>query len=129
ARETIEEGGTVNVNTRIADTFDRTWIDVGFWVMPDGRVDGLEIIRQRGTTDWAEPLLRSIRGRRYTVSSGDTPTFRLERYTYTADLERVSGTRIMQRGQRARVEYYDLSTGEPPPEVVLPDRPPTPAAR
>lgn len=129
ARETIEEGGTVNVNTRIADTFDRTWIDVGFWVMPDGRVDGLEIIRQRGNTDWAEPLLRSIRGRRYTVTSSDTPTFRLERYTYTADLERVSGTRIMQRGQRARVEYYDLSTGEPPPDVVLPNRPPTPAAR
>ena len=97
--------------------------------MPDGRVDGLEIIRQRGNTDWAEPLLRSIRGRRYTEASDNTPTFRLERYTYTADLERVSGTRIMQRGQRARVEYYDLSTGEPPPELVIPDRPPVPAAR
>jgi len=127
ARETIEEGGTVNVNTRIPDTFDRTWIDVGFWVMPDGRVDGLEIIRQRGNTDWAEPLLRSIRGRRYTEAGDNTPTFRLERYTYTADLQRVSGTRIMQRGQRARVEYYDLSTGEPPPELVIPERPPVPA--
>jgi tetratricopeptide (TPR) repeat protein len=127
ARETIEEGGTVNVNTRIADTYDRTWIDVGFWVMPDGHVDGLEIIRQRGNTDWAEPLLRSIRGRRYSVASDNTPTFRLERYTYTADLEQVSGTRIMQRGQRARVEYYDLSTGEPPPDVAIPERPPTPA--
>ncbi|HTU11464.1 MAG TPA: hypothetical protein VMG08_11270 [Allosphingosinicella sp.] len=126
ARETIEEGGTVNVNTRIPDTFDRTWIDVGFWVMPDGRVDGLELIRQRGNTDWAEPLLRSIRGRRYTVATDNSPTFRLERYTYTADLERVSGTRIMQRGQRARVEYYDLSTGEPPADVVVPDRPPSP---
>lgn len=128
ARETIEEGGTVNVNTRVPDTFDRTWIDVGFWVMPDGRVDGLELIRQRGNTDWAEPLLRSIRGRRYTESTDNTPTFRLERYTYTADLERVTGTRIMQRGQRARVEYYDLSTGEPPADVVLPDRPPAPPA-
>ena len=129
ARDTAEQGGPVNVNSRIPDTFDRTWIDVGFWVMPDGRVDGLEIIRQRGNTDWAEPLLRSIRGRRYTEASDNTPTFRLERYTYTADLERVSGTRIMQRGQRARVEYYDLSTGEPPPELVIPDRPPVPAAR
>jgi hypothetical protein len=35
----------------------------------------------------------------------------------------------MQRGQRARVEYYDLSTGEPPPDVVIPEHPPTPAAR
>jgi tetratricopeptide (TPR) repeat protein len=128
ARETIEEGGTVNVNTRIPDVYDGQWIDVGFWVMPDGSVDGLEIIRKRGNADWAEPLLRSIRGRRYTVATDDTPTFRLERYTYTANLERVSGTRIMQRGQRARVEYYDLSTGEPPPDVVIPERPPTPAA-
>ena len=125
ARETVEDGGTVRVNTRIPDTFDRTWIDVGFWVMPDGRVDGLELIRHRGNTDWADPLLRSIRGRRYTVATDNTPTFRLERYTYTADLGRVSGTRIMQRGERARVEYYDLSTGEPPPDVIIPDRPPT----
>lgn len=129
ARETVEDGGTVRVNTRIPDTFDRTWIDVGFWVMPDGRVDGLELIRHRGNTDWADPLLRSIRGRRYTVATDNTPTFRLERYTYTADLGRVSGTRIMQRGERARVEYYDLSTGEPPPDVVIPDRPPTQAPR
>jgi tetratricopeptide (TPR) repeat protein len=129
ARETIEEGGTVNVNTRIPDVYDGQWIDVGFWVMPDGSVDGLELIRQRGTPDWAEPLLRSIRGRRYTVATDNTPTFRLERYTYTADLEQVSGTRIMQRSQRARVEYYDLSTGEPPPDVVIPEHPPTPAAR
>lgn len=128
ARETIEEGGTVNVNTRIPDTFDRTWIDVGFWVMPDGSVDGLEIIRRRGNTGWAEPLLRSIRGRRYTVATDDTPTFRLERYTYTADLERMSGTRLMQRGQRARVEYYDLSTGEPPPDLIVPERPPSQSA-
>ena len=129
ARETIEVGGTVNVNTRIPDVYDGQWIDVGFWVMPDGRVDGLELIRQRGNPDWAEPLLRSIRGRRYTVATDNAPTFRLERYTYTADLERVSGTRIMQRGQRGRVEYYDLSTGEPPPDLVIPEHPPAPAAR
>lgn len=126
ARETAEQGGVVNVNTRIPDSFHRTWIDVGFWVMPDGSVDGLEIIRQGGSTDWAEPLLRSIRGRRYTVASDGTPTFRLERYTYTADFERVTGTRILQRSQRARVEYYDLSTGEPPPELLIPERPPVP---
>ncbi|MEA3046003.1 MAG: hypothetical protein QOJ53_335 [Sphingomonadales bacterium] len=124
ARETAEEGGMVSVNTRIPDNFEGQWIDVGFWVMPDGSVDGLEIIRKRGTGDWAPPLLRSIRGRRYTVGTDDTPTFRLERYTYTANLERVTGTRIMQRSQRARVEYYDLSTGEPPPEIVIPARPP-----
>ena len=71
--------------------------------MPDGRVDGLEIVRQRGNTDWAEPLLRSIRGRRYTVpratsrptGSSATPIPRI--------YEQVTGTRIPQRAPaRAR---------------------------
>jgi hypothetical protein len=123
-RETVEEGGAANVNTRIPDNFDGQWIDVGFWVQADGRVQDLEIIRHRGTPSWSDPLLRSIRGRIYSPST-DGPTFRLERYTYTAPLERVSGTRIMQRSPRARLEYYDLSTGEPPPEDVVPTRPPS----
>ncbi|HEY5711895.1 MAG TPA: hypothetical protein VIT38_08375 [Allosphingosinicella sp.] len=124
-RENVAEGGASNVNTRIADTFDGQWIDVGFWVQPDGHVQDLEILRHRGTPDWANPLLRSIRGRVY--SPGPEPTFRLERYTYTAPLERTTGTRLLQRSARARLEYYDLSTGEPPADVVVPDRPRTPS--
>lgn len=118
-------GISKNVNTRIADTFDGQWIDIGFWVEADGHVQGLEILRRRGTPTWAEPLLRSIRGRVY--SPGPEPTFRIERYTYTAPLERGTGTRLMQRSARARLEYYDLSTGEPPPDLVIPERPSTPS--
>jgi hypothetical protein len=128
SRETVEEGGMANINTRVTDVFEDQWIDVGFWVEADGHVDGLEIVRKRGSTDWADPLLRSIGGRVYTASADGTPTFRLERYTYTAPMERVTGSRIMQRSPRARVEYYDLSTGEPPPEDVVPGRPARPAA-
>jgi hypothetical protein len=125
-RETVGEGGTANVNTRISDNFDGQWIDVGFWVQPDGHVQDLEIIRRRGIPSWSDPLLRSIRGRVY--SPGPEPTFRLERYTYTAPLERATGTRILQRSPRARLEYYDLSTGEPPPEDVVPTRPSSPSS-
>jgi hypothetical protein len=28
------------------DNFEGKWIDVGFWVMPDGRVSGMEILRR-----------------------------------------------------------------------------------
>jgi tetratricopeptide (TPR) repeat protein len=124
SRDLADQDGSVAVDNHVTDIFGAHWIDVGFWVMPDGRVDGVEILRRRGPAGWADPLLASIRGRRYTASSDGTPTFRLERYTYTAELERVTGTRIPRRAQQATVEYYDLSTGEPPPELIIPARPP-----
>jgi len=94
------------------DTFEHKWIDVGFWVMPDGSVSGLEILRRGENPDWADPLLASIRGRRYSPAA--EPSYRLERYSYTADYERVLRSRIPQRSRRARVEYLDLTTGEAP---------------
>lgn len=100
------------------DNFEGKWIDVGFWVTPEGRVSGLEILRQGSNPDWAEPLIESMRERRY--SPGAEASYRLERYTYTADYEQVLRTRIPQRSRRARVEFIDLTTGDAPP-------PPAPA--
>jgi len=54
---------------QIPDTFEHKWIDVGFWVMPDGSVSGLEILRRGENPDWADPLLASIRGRRYSAAA------------------------------------------------------------
>lgn len=124
-RETSDGSAATNVNARIPDLFDDQWIDVGFWVSADGHVQDLETVRHRGSIDWAEPLLRSIRGRRYSPSADGTPSYRLERYTYTAPYEAATGTRIRQRSSRARLEYYDLSTGEPPPEDAVARHPPT----
>jgi len=108
----------------VPDNYDGQWIDVGFWVEAEGRVDGLEIVRYDGTPDWSEPLLRSIRGRIYSPSADGTPTYRLERYTYTAGLGQRTGSRLMVHSGAARVEFYDLSIGEPPPELPIPERPP-----
>ena len=107
-----------NALNRLPDNFEGRWIDVGFWVMPDGRVSGLEIVRRGAEAGWADPLLGSIRGRIY--STADEPTFRLERYTYTAGWDSsATGRRIRTRSPRARVEYLDLtlpgaSVGAPP---------------
>jgi hypothetical protein len=98
---------------RRAGNFDDMWIDVAFWVQPDGRVNDLQIVRKRGNPDWADPLLQSIRGRRYAAIPGTEPTYRLERYTYTSGYEMRGGTHIAQRSPRARVEYFDLTDGEP----------------
>jgi tetratricopeptide (TPR) repeat protein len=105
--------GVSNVLNRLSDNFEDKWIDVGFWVMPDGHVSGLEVMRQSTRPDWANPLLNSIRGRVY--STGPEATYRLERYTYTAGYERVTGTNIQRRSRAARVEYLDLTAGETPP--------------
>ena len=104
------------------DNFENAWIDVGFWVLPNGEVSGLEVLRQGANRDWAEPLLRSIRGRRYTQSA--EASYRLERYSYTSDYERTLRSHIPQRSRRARDEYRDLTTGEapaaPPPPTDSP---------
>jgi len=114
---------TSNLGDRLVENVADKWIDVGFWVQPDGRVEGLEIVRSRNDTSWAEPLLRSIRGRRYATSE-DASTYQLERYTYTSGYnESGTGSRIAGRSARARVEYFDLSaTASPTP---APAQPPT----
>ena len=103
-----------NTLSRLPDNYEDKWIDVGFWVLPDGTVSELEIVRRGSDSSWAEPLLDSIRGRRY--STAGEATYRLERYSYTAGYEHASattGSHIRRRSPRARVEYLDLTTGEP----------------
>jgi hypothetical protein len=88
---------TGNVLNRLSDNFEDKWIDVGFWVLPDGHVSDVEVVREDNNNGWADPLLESIRGR-----------------VYTAPYERVTGTNIPRRSRRARVEYLDLTQNEPP---------------
>lgn len=102
-------GLTANLVEQLVNNFDDDWIDVGFWVRPNGEVEDLEIVRQRNEASWAKPLLASIRKRRYAPSDGEN-TYRLERYTYTAAYaEAPTGTRTSRRSPNARIEYFDLS--------------------
>ena len=114
----------VTITARLPDNFEDKWIDVGFWIQPDGSIANLEIVRQGAASSWSRPLLDSIRGRRYSTSR--QPTYRLERYTYTAGYEQRTGSHLLQRSPRARIEYLDLTNGEAPsapPPAAAPSNP------
>ena len=115
-----------NVNSRTSISFENKWIEVGYWIQPDGRVSDLEIVRRgRGSGGWEAPLLESIRGRRFSTA-GDS-TYRLERYTLTAGYENRSGSHITQRSPLARLEYFDLTGVEPDRAQPMPPSGPNPA--
>jgi len=105
-----------NLADRMTDLYDQL-IDVGFHIRPDGTVADVQIVNRRGEPGWAPPLLRSIAGRRYAIAPNGTETYRVERYTYTAErrTQGLSGTRISNRSPRGRVEYRELSETTTPP--------------
>lgn len=89
------------------DRYEGRWIDLGFAVDLDGRVRDVEVLRSRGATDWADGLLKSVGGRRYSATKDGG--YRVERYSYTSFHRESTGTRIRQRTGEARIEFLDLT--------------------
>ena len=94
--------------------FDDHWVDVGFWVTPEGRVSEAEILRSNGSTSWAKPLMESIAGRIYSPGAANRDgIYRVERYTFTSLWAAQTGSRIRARSPAARIEYLDLTNDVP----------------
>jgi tetratricopeptide (TPR) repeat protein len=106
-----QTGGSV---TRLltGDEYRDSWVDVGFWVTPEGRVSEAEVLRFGSKPEWVKPLLRSIEGRIYSAPADPAGSYRVERYTHTALWMQVTGTRLEQRSPETRIEFLDL-TAEP----------------
>ncbi|MFL6843397.1 MAG: hypothetical protein ACJ8ER_00770 [Allosphingosinicella sp.] len=108
----LTNAGMYSSTKQIAPNFEDMWIDVGFWITPEGRVSDLKILKRKGEDVWTAPLLESIRGRLYTPGNGQAiDSYRMERYTYTAGRQAQTGSHLQGRSMDARVEYLDLSTG------------------
>lgn len=107
--------GGSDLNRRGMQVVDKRWVDVGFWISADGKVDEPEIIRQQGNTDWTDVVIKSIKTRVYAPlraeKDGTSPgIYAVERYTLTAQYEDdVTGTRIRQRSPVAKIERIDLT--------------------
>lgn len=107
--------GGSDLNRRGMQVVDKRWVDIGFWISADGKVDEPEIIRQQGNADWTDVVVKSIKSRLYAPlkaeKDGTSPgVYAVERYTLTAQYEDdVTGTRIRQRSPVAKIERIDLT--------------------
>lgn len=107
--------GGSDLNRIGTQVVEKRWVDIGFWIGADGKVDEPEILRNQGGTDWTDVVLKSIKTRIYAPlkaeEGGATPgIYAIERYSLTAQYENdVTGTRIRQRSPIAKIERTDLT--------------------
>jgi hypothetical protein len=85
------------------------WVDVGYWIRPDGSVDDIEVLRGSRTRGWEAPVLSNIASRRYAPTRDPVGQYRVERYTLTADYFNPSGSLIRRRGLNPRFEMQPLT--------------------
>lgn len=86
--------------------------DVGYWIRPDGRTSGAEILRTSGLGQWAPGILRQVGQRRYApfdVEQGSPGNYRIDRFTVRGTLGTPTGTRIPQRMGKLTIHVVDLT--------------------
>lgn len=109
----------------MADVADR-WVDIGFWVNPDGRVGDIEVLRGQGSRDWLKPVLSHLNSRIYAPlkkdgNDGIPGFYMIERYTLTARwVNDSTGTRMRRRDAVPTIERLDITPEDyaPPKEVA-----------
>jgi hypothetical protein len=104
-------------------SFKGQWVDVAFWIGPDGRTRDAALLRQseQYSGGWTTRVLASLATRRYAplaLPPGNPGLLRVERYTITSRLARKLGSRIAKPTGLPRVEVLDLTTDAPPPGIA-----------
>lgn len=92
------------------------WVDIGFAIGADGRVEDVEILRGSARPLWSRPLVSAIAQRRYTPAASIDDLagrYRVERYTLTGDFIVPIGSLIRRRAGKGRFELLDLTTAVP----------------
>ena len=110
--------GGSTTNQMAADNFDNQWVDVSFWIKPDGRVSDAGVLRQSPKLSgyWVQPIVDLIAGRRYaplTMDPSQPGLLRVERYTFTSRWTTVVGSHLQQREPTPQIEMIDLSQDTP----------------
>lgn len=104
--------------------FDDQWVDISFYVAPDGHVNDAGVIRQSKSLDedyWVKKLVQAVSARRYLplkLDPTDPGILRVERYTLTSLWTSRPGTKVRERDPDGRIEVLDLSVDTPPTKVT-----------
>lgn len=111
----IDPLGAIDRGAQGSDMQGLRWVDIGFWIRPDGRVEDAAILRSSPRPDWARALLGQVGGRRYAVfaadSTGGQGHYRIERYTLTADYGTPIGSLVRRRVRNKRYEMMEMTGG------------------
>ena len=112
------------VQSRSTDLGGVQWIDVGFWIRPDGRTAEAEILRGSRVAAWTGSVLAQIEGRQYTGSAtGAAPgaaaaaggVYRVERITRRSRYMTPQGSLIRRRVNAGGYEILDLTEAKNAP--------------
>ena len=116
AREDAAKFGSVDpVPVRSSDVDPMQWVDIGFWIKPDGKTDDAEILRGSRSTGWANYLVKQVSERRYTGSPGPdrgNGVYRIERFSLRGTYQVPTGSLISRRGGPAALQVLDLTAPE-----------------
>ncbi|MEG3145392.1 hypothetical protein U1839_12090 [Sphingomonas sp. RT2P30] len=110
-----QAAGGETLSQMAMDDFENQWVDISFWVAPDGHVTDTGVLRQSGKLGdyWVKPILTSINGRRYAplaMDPGQPGLLRIERYTFTSRwANNVTGTHMRTREPTPQIEMVDLT--------------------
>lgn len=87
------------------------WADIGFWVRPDGRTEGVEVLRPMQGAGWTRPILNQIAQRNYApiAGGGETGVYRVERFTLRPSWIFDTGSRIRVRKGRVTLHVIDIT--------------------
>lgn len=117
-REAINRGLANNDPTllnllqpRASDALGYGWIDIGFWIRPNGRVEEAEVLRGKGGEAWATDMLKAIQRRRYApyrAELGSEGRYKIERVTLTYDHMTPVGSLIRRRSGLPHYRFEDL---------------------
>ncbi len=89
--------------------------DVGYWIRPDGRTAGVEVLRDAGLGQWRSGIVKQVADRRYvplSVAPGHPGLYRIDRFTVRATIGTPIGTRIQRRMGTLTTHIVDLTETE-----------------
>ena len=102
---------------------DGQWVDLSYWIKPDGTVGDIDVIRESPKLQrwWVGPVQKMVGGRRYVplaLGPNDPGLLRVERFSRTAFWVAGSDSRMPVRASQSRLESLDLTEPAATPKTV-----------